>query len=293
MAKRLKNSCLALLAIIVVAECVPTSVLVDTTKDSSKMKRSPEGLKSISTSKEESTQGVPDGVEKMPQKRGVVAQNLPASSYGYPSEYPVGGVANGVWVDEPALGLYQDWDDIYESANRHGAAYDNLQNILNSQYYTEPVALPLEYSYKYYADRKKRSSDKKHPKRRTVMRPKRHSKLSPTEVMALASLFEGSERDPRDRFYEPDVLEPAGYPPYAQFTGPIVDENEREDWFNNWSDAPVEYLPPYAIESVPRYEVYREAPTGRFGNRGFPAKRFMVSKKKLHNPEEGNSHKYF
>uniref|UniRef100_A0A6B2EBT7 Putative secreted protein n=1 Tax=Phlebotomus kandelakii TaxID=1109342 RepID=A0A6B2EBT7_9DIPT len=287
MAKRLmRSSCLVFLAIFVVAECVPTSVLVDTTKDTSKtVKRSPEGLKSISTSKEETSQGVSDVVEKMPQKRGVVAQN---PSYGYPSEYPLAGVPNGVWDDEPALGLYQDWDDVYEPANRHGAAYDNLQNLLNSQYYTEPVALPLEYSYKYYGDRKKRSSDKKHPKRRTAIRPKRNSKLSPADVMALASLLEGTERG---RFYEPDVLESAGYPPYAQFAGPIAEDAEREEWMNNWANAPVEYLPQYAIEPVPRYEVFRESPTGRFGNRGFPAKRFMVSKKKLH--EEGNAHKYF
>ncbi|XP_055711344.1 uncharacterized protein LOC129806637 isoform X2 [Phlebotomus papatasi] len=290
MAKRLSSSCLAVLAIIVVAECVPTSVLVETTKDASKMKRSPEGLKSIATSKEESTQSVSDGVEKMPQKRGVVPQNLPSSAYGYPSEYPLSGVVNGVWNDEPTLGLYQDWDDIYEPANRHGAAYDNLQNLLNSQFYTEPVALPLEYSYKYYGDRKKRSSDKKHPKRRTAIRPKRNSKLSPADILALTSLLEGSERG---RLYEPDLLESAGYPPYVQFAGPIADDNEREEWINNWSDAPVEYLPQYAIEPVPRYEVFRDSPTPRFGNRGFPAKRFMVSKKKFHVPDEGNAHKYF
>lgn len=76
----------------------------------SAVKRSPEGLKSIATSKEESTQSVSDGVEKMPQKRGVVPQNLPSSAYGYPSEYPLSGVVNGVWDDEPTLGLYQDWD---------------------------------------------------------------------------------------------------------------------------------------------------------------------------------------
>ncbi|XP_055685238.1 uncharacterized protein LOC129791199 isoform X2 [Lutzomyia longipalpis] len=297
MAKRLiSSSCLVFLVILVVAECVPTSVLVDTTKDASKIKRSPDGLKSIATtSKEENVQGAPDGlsenVEKMPQKRGVLAQNLPSTTYGYPSEYPVGNVANGVWEDEPALGLYQDWDEIYEPANRHGAAYDNLQNILNSQFYTEPVALPLEYTYKYYGDRKKRSNDKNHPKRRTAIRPKRNSKMSPSDVLALASLLDGTERG---RFYEPDLLESAGYPPYVQFAGPIADDAEREEWINSWADGPVEYLPPYALEPVPRYEIFRDGPAGRYPNRGFPAKRFMVSKKRLRLPtEEGNPHKYF
>ncbi|GAB0087059.1 hypothetical protein DMENIID0001_013290 [Sergentomyia squamirostris] len=128
-----------------------------------------------------------------------------------------------------------------------------------------------------------------------TIRPKRNSKLSPTDVLALASLLDNSERG--GRFYESEpMLEPAGYPPYVQFTGPIADEAEREEWINNWSDAPVEYLPAYAVaDSVPRYEYFREGPmSGRFANRGFPAKRSMVSKKKMHLPaEEGNSRKYY
>ncbi|GAB0087057.1 hypothetical protein DMENIID0001_013260 [Sergentomyia squamirostris] len=171
MAKRLMcNSCLVFLALVVVAECVPTSVLVNTAKDAKTVKRSSEGSM-VTTSKEEGTASQAElaSETKMPQKRGVLTQNLPPSPYGYASEFPsVAGA--GVWEEEPALGFYQDWDEIYEPANRHGAAYDNLQSLLNSQYYTEPIALPLEYPYKYYGDRKKRSSDKNHPKRRTALR---------------------------------------------------------------------------------------------------------------------------
>lgn len=47
-------------------------------------------------------------------------------------------------------------------------SYEILQNLLNSRLYSEPIALPLEYSYpssQYYGlGRKKRSSDGKNLK---------------------------------------------------------------------------------------------------------------------------------
>lgn len=101
----------------------------------------------------------------------------------------VNNLQNGVWEDSDAGIMYPDLQD-FEDYQRNGRkivsnyffflkinccllftaayggnrqkSYDNLQNLLNSQYYSEPIALPVEYPYNRYGygDRKKRASGK-------------------------------------------------------------------------------------------------------------------------------------
>lgn len=46
--------------------------------------------------------------------------------------------------------------EFHFTAAYNAKPYDNIREILN----TEPIALPLQYPYRYYGDRRKRSNMK-------------------------------------------------------------------------------------------------------------------------------------
>lgn len=214
----------------------------------------------------------------------------------------VGGGGGSVWTDEidPPL-MYSDLQDLQDEYPRgqyrnNNKGYDNLQNILNSEAYLDPFAMPVQYSGRYYGvDRKKRSNNKLN---KYDMRLKRESKLTPADMLALVALVEAGERSRKES--EPDTYTipetyfqaPKSYYPNSQLSAAssnnnnnynnnyeYQNNNEDNDMSNSWVEPSIVdyYGVPYNVETLPKYEIAREH---KYGINRYPSKRFMVSKKK-------------
>ncbi|XP_055837614.1 uncharacterized protein LOC129906012 isoform X2 [Episyrphus balteatus] len=228
------------------------------------------------------------------QKRGVNSQLMYGGADLYNNPIPSaaltsgGGVGvGGVWSDEidPPL-MYSDLQELQDEYPRgqyrtNNKGYDNLQNILNSEAYLEPFAMPLQYSSRYYGDRKKRSNNK-------LNNLKRESKLTPADMLALVALVEAGERSRKES--EPDTYSiPDTYFPVAKsyYPNSNTNNNNNYEYQNNddndisssWVEPSIVdyYGVPYNVDAMPKYEIAREH---KYGINRYPAKRFMVSKKK-------------
>ncbi|XP_055919158.1 uncharacterized protein DDB_G0283357 isoform X2 [Eupeodes corollae] len=232
------------------------------------------------------------------QKRGVNSQLLygGADLYNNPISSAAlangggGGSVGGVWSDEidPPL-MYSDLQELQDEYPRgqyrsNNKGYDNLQNILNSEAYLEPFAMPLQYSSRYYGDRKKRSNNK-------LNNLKRESKLTPADMLALVALVEAGERSRKesepDTYTIPETYFPSAKSYYPNTQSMNMNNNNNYEYQNNddndisspWVEPSIVdyYGVPYNLDAMPKYEIAREH---KYGINRYPAKRFMVSKKK-------------
>lgn len=233
------------------------------------------------------------------KKRGVNSQLMYGGADLYNNAIPSAALTSGggVWSDEidPPL-MYSDLQDLQDEYPRGqyrggNKGYDNLQNILNSETYLEPFAMPVQYSGRYYGgDRKKRSNNKLN---KYDLRLKRESKLTPADMLALVALVEAGERSRKDS--EPDTYNipetyfpaPKSYYPASNLNPNINNNNNNyeyqnsddNDISNSWVEPSIVdyYGVPYNVDVLPKYEIAREH---KYGINRYPTKRFMVSKKK-------------
>ncbi|CAD6998439.1 unnamed protein product [Ceratitis capitata] len=232
-------------------------------------------------------------------------------------------VPTGFWADEmdPSV-VYTDIQDedflnSPRASSYRNKAYDNLQNILNSEAYPEPMALSLpqpQYTSRYYGainDNKRSnrydngnnggssSSSGRATSRFTDMRLKRDTKLTPADMLALVALVEAGERARKDtdteipsnnNYMYPSSGIAAASEPYNNYNGvktyyPTTANMDGSENGASWLEPNMMdyYAMPMNMETIPKYELQREhkyggALAGGNGNR-FGIKRFMVSKK--------------
>ncbi|XP_023298938.2 uncharacterized protein LOC111681402 isoform X1 [Lucilia cuprina] len=251
--------------------------------------------------------------------------NSPSAGYYNPygsfDSLPAVGndVPQGTWGDEldPGNVVYSDIDDyapVSKTSSYRNKAYDNLQNILNSESYLDTVPLPYN-SGRYYSsgldtERNKRAYKifnqlaSKFPD----MRLKRDTKLTPADMLALVALVEAGERARKDTDADAGYTYPSeNYVPktyglnnnyntagnvYDYPTMPQADEsldyNNNNGWFEPQSMVDY-YGMPVNMDAMNKYELPRELPRENKYSDGFPLntngnrynnKRFMVAKKK-------------
>ncbi|KAM7353489.1 uncharacterized protein ACRADG_005532 [Cochliomyia hominivorax] len=231
-------------------------------------------------------------------------------------------VPQGTWGDEldPGNVVYSDIDDyapVSKASSYRNKAYDNLQNILNSESYLDTVPLPYNTG-RYYSsgldnDRSKRAYKifnqlaNKFPD----MRLKRDTKLTPADMLALVALVEAGERARKDTDADAGYTYPSenyvpktyglnnnyntagnvyDYPSMPQVEDSLdYNNNNNNGWYEPQSMVDY-YGMPMNMDAMNKYEIPRELPRENKYSDGFPPlgingnrynnKRFMVAKKK-------------
>ncbi|TMW54901.1 hypothetical protein DOY81_000134 [Sarcophaga bullata] len=227
-------------------------------------------------------------------------------------------VPQGTWGDEldPGNIVYSDIDDyapVSKASSYRNKAYDNLQNLLNSESYLDAMTLPYNNGRYYNADldtdRNKRAYKifnqlaNKFPD----MRLKRDTKLTPADMLALVALVEAGERARKDTDADAGYVFPSetyvpktyglnnnyntagniyDYPGTSQVDDSLDYNNNNNGWFE--PQTMVDYYgSPFNMDTMNKYEIptqrenkYGDSyPLSNNGNR-FNNKRFMVAKKK-------------
>jgi len=270
-----KNKYVAVFLLItaVVVQSLPTSVLVESKHNV------PGASTAGETGNTESVEKAPkkdnaDGLKPKlaPQKRGV-NQNI----YGRDLSNDIAvnnNIPRGVWDDDDASVLYpelQDYEDYNSYSSYRPKPYDNLQNILNSNAYDEPEALPARYPYARFIDDRKKRSAPGH-----ALRLKRNlANKKPVDMVSLLAMLEAKERERARLNTDSDYSRLYEYP-----TLPHLYNND-----DDLVDDQGEWLNGYVEPGVQAYEnPYRQFDTSSPYSRSrvdYPPKhRFIVSKKK-------------
>jgi hypothetical protein len=267
---------LILLLGLIIAECVPTSLLEESKEKSLASEKAKRTQPSESINDKKSIEKYQLSNSESKQKRGVNDQlynDVDLASSLFPS---------GLWSDLDTSLYYPE--SAYDSDYLKGANYDsNRQSLFSnpgSPYYSEPLALPVEFS-RLYGERKKRAAWKKNNRN---YRLKRDTKLSPAEILTLLELAEANERNRltlqpsyADYLNAPSLVSLANYPSYPSLQKQPLDDlgafyetdngNDDGEWMNTWTEPSVKYFP-----EMTRFDMMDK-------NNNMLAKRFMVSKK--------------